>query len=116
MHRASDRGWLLLRGGSRTSDVALLTSRQMSLPDQGAVETTDYKPLETIVNGIVKEKQVFQRLSLSKENLYAAARAPLNQTDAMIGWRCSNRIRTNSTSSRTKSKTGRSLPCTATGC
>lgn len=41
----------------------------MALPEKAAVESTDYKPLETIVSSIVKEKQVFQRLSLSKEDL-----------------------------------------------
>jgi len=42
----------------------------MALPEKAAVEQSDYKPLETIVNSIVKEKQVFQRLTLSKEDLY----------------------------------------------
>lgn len=41
----------------------------MALPEKAAVESTDYKPLETIVSSIVKEKQVFQRLELSKEDL-----------------------------------------------
>jgi threonyl-tRNA synthetase len=41
----------------------------MALPDKAAVETSDHKPLEDIVSKIVKEKQVFQRLSLSKEDL-----------------------------------------------
>ncbi|KAF2175052.1 threonyl-tRNA synthetase [Zopfia rhizophila CBS 207.26] len=42
---------------------------EMALPDKAAVEQTDHKPLENIVSSIVKEKQVFQRLSLSKDNL-----------------------------------------------
>ncbi|KAH8726630.1 hypothetical protein GQ44DRAFT_679051 [Phaeosphaeriaceae sp. PMI808] len=42
---------------------------EMALPEKAAVEQGDYKPLETIVNSIVKEKQVFQRLTLSKEDL-----------------------------------------------
>lgn len=42
---------------------------EMALPEKAAVESTDYKPLETIVSSIVKEKQVFQRLTLSKEDL-----------------------------------------------
>jgi threonyl-tRNA synthetase len=46
-----------------------LIGAQMALPEKAAVEQSDYKPLETIVNNIVKEKQVFQRLSLSKEDL-----------------------------------------------
>lgn len=37
--------------------------------DGRAVETTDYQPLETIVSSIVKEKQTFERLVISKENL-----------------------------------------------
>lgn len=41
----------------------------MALPEKAAVEQTDYKPLESIVSGIVKEKQVFQRLELSKGDL-----------------------------------------------
>jgi threonyl-tRNA synthetase len=42
---------------------------QMALPEKAAVEPSDWKPLETIVNNIVKEKQVFERLTLSKEDL-----------------------------------------------
>lgn len=42
---------------------------EMALPEKAAVESTDWKPLENIVSGIVKEKQVFQRLSLSKDDL-----------------------------------------------
>lgn len=41
----------------------------MALPEKAPVEQADYKPLETIVSNIVKEKQVFQRLTLSKEDL-----------------------------------------------
>lgn len=52
--------------GERT---ALLTMTQMALPEKAAVEQSDYKPLETIVSNIVKEKQPFQRLSLSKDDL-----------------------------------------------
>jgi hypothetical protein len=49
--------------------IVLLITNQMALPEKAAVEQSDYKPLETIVNNIVKEKQVFQRLTLSKEDL-----------------------------------------------
>ncbi|KAF2738319.1 threonyl-tRNA synthetase-like protein [Polyplosphaeria fusca] len=42
---------------------------EMALPEKAAVEHADHKPLETIVASIVKEKQVFQRLSLSKDDL-----------------------------------------------
>ncbi|KAJ5020721.1 hypothetical protein J3E73DRAFT_435319 [Bipolaris maydis] len=42
---------------------------EMALPDNAAVEHADHKPLETIVNSIVKEKQVFERLTLSKDDL-----------------------------------------------
>jgi threonyl-tRNA synthetase len=42
---------------------------EMSLPEGAAVESTDYKPLESIVSSIVKEKQKFERLELSKEDL-----------------------------------------------
>jgi len=41
----------------------------MALPEKGVVESTDYKPIETIVSSIVKEKQTFQRLELTKEEL-----------------------------------------------
>ena len=41
----------------------------MAIPENGTVEHDDHKPLETIVNSIVKEKQVFQRLTLSKDDL-----------------------------------------------
>lgn len=42
---------------------------EMSLPNGAPVQQTDWKPLETIVGQIVKEKQPFERLVLSKENL-----------------------------------------------
>jgi threonyl-tRNA synthetase len=41
----------------------------MALPEKAPVESTDYKPLETVVNSIVKDKQVFERLELSKDDL-----------------------------------------------
>ena len=41
---------------------------EMAIADRN-VEATDYQPLETIVQSIVKEKQTFDRLVISKENL-----------------------------------------------
>lgn len=41
----------------------------MALPEGGAVTTTDLKPLETIALKAIKEKQKFERLEVSKENL-----------------------------------------------
>ncbi|KAG4423411.1 hypothetical protein IFR04_003515 [Cadophora malorum] len=42
---------------------------EMSLPDGAPVQQSDWKPLETLVSQIVKEKQPFERLVLSKEDL-----------------------------------------------
>ncbi|KAM7197179.1 threonyl-tRNA synthetase [Naviculisporaceae sp. PSN 640] len=42
---------------------------EMALPEQAAVQASDWAPLETIVSKIVKEKQPFQRLEMSKEDL-----------------------------------------------
>lgn len=42
---------------------------EMSLPNGGAVQQSDWKPLETLVSQIVKEKQPFERLVLSKNDL-----------------------------------------------
>ncbi|KAK4216351.1 threonyl-tRNA synthetase [Rhypophila decipiens] len=42
---------------------------EMSLPGQAAVQASDWQPLETIFGKIVKEKQPFQRLEMSKEDL-----------------------------------------------
>ena len=42
---------------------------EMALPGQAAVQASDWAPLENIVTKIVKEKQPFQRLEMSKENL-----------------------------------------------
>ncbi|ORY67096.1 threonyl-tRNA synthetase [Pseudomassariella vexata] len=42
---------------------------EMALPEGAAVQASDWKPLETIVSSIVKEKQKFERLVLSKEHL-----------------------------------------------
>lgn len=41
----------------------------MALPDGSAVQASDWKPLETIVGSIVKEKQKFERLEMSKDEL-----------------------------------------------
>lgn len=41
----------------------------MALPDGAAVQESDWKPLETIVGKIAKEKQKFERLVLKKEDL-----------------------------------------------
>ncbi|KAH8592237.1 putative threonyl-tRNA synthetase, cytoplasmic [Bisporella sp. PMI_857] len=42
---------------------------EMGLPGGAAVTESDWKPLETLVSKIVKEKQPFQRLVLSKDDL-----------------------------------------------
>ena len=42
---------------------------EMSLPNNEAVQQTDWKPLETIVSKAIKEKQKFERLVLSKADL-----------------------------------------------
>lgn len=42
---------------------------EMGLPDGAAVHESDWKPLETLVGQIVKEKQPFERLVLSKNDL-----------------------------------------------
>lgn len=41
----------------------------MALPEGAAVQSTDWKPLETIVSKIAKEKQKFERLVMTKEEL-----------------------------------------------
>jgi len=42
---------------------------EMALPEDGVVQTSDYKPLEKIVDKAVKDKQPFERLTLKKEEL-----------------------------------------------
>ncbi|KAJ9160535.1 Threonyl-tRNA synthetase [Coniochaeta hoffmannii] len=42
---------------------------EMALPEGGAVHSSDWQPLEQIVGGIVKEKQRFERLEMTKEEL-----------------------------------------------
>ncbi|KAK0750449.1 threonyl-tRNA synthetase [Schizothecium vesticola] len=42
---------------------------EMALPGGAAVQASDWAPLENIVSKIVKEKQPFQRLEMSKEDL-----------------------------------------------
>lgn len=42
---------------------------EMALPEGGVVDALDYKPLETIANSAIKDKQPFERLTLSKEDL-----------------------------------------------
>lgn len=42
---------------------------EMALPEQAAVAEADYSPLTTIAEKAIKEKQPFERLTLSKEDL-----------------------------------------------
>lgn len=42
---------------------------EMALPDQAAVTSADYKPLKQIVDKAIKEKQPFERVTLTKEDL-----------------------------------------------
>lgn len=42
---------------------------EMSLPGNAPIQQADWQPLETLVSKIVKEKQPFERLVLSKEDL-----------------------------------------------
>jgi threonyl-tRNA synthetase len=42
---------------------------EMRLPDAGSVFEADWKPLENIAQKAIKEKQVFERLEVTKENL-----------------------------------------------
>lgn len=42
---------------------------EMALPEGAAVQNSDWKPLETIVSKIAKEKQKFERLVMTKEEL-----------------------------------------------
>jgi threonyl-tRNA synthetase len=42
---------------------------EMSLPDGAPVQELDFAPLEKVANKIIKEKQQFVRLTLSKDNL-----------------------------------------------
>ncbi|ORY84415.1 threonyl-tRNA synthetase [Protomyces lactucae-debilis] len=42
---------------------------EMAMPDERTIEATDYAPLEQIVGSIVKEKQPFERLVISKLDL-----------------------------------------------
>jgi len=42
---------------------------EMALPGGGVVQQSDYEPLEKIAGKIIKEKQPFERLTLSKDEL-----------------------------------------------
>jgi len=42
---------------------------EMALPDGGAVQAADYKPLEKVAEKAIKEKQTFERLTLTKQQL-----------------------------------------------
>lgn len=51
---------------------------EMALPNNAAVSDADFKPLETIVGSIVKEKQKFERLEMSKEHLLEMVRSDVS--------------------------------------
>ncbi|KAK6854747.1 hypothetical protein PG995_009840 [Apiospora arundinis] len=42
---------------------------EMGLPEGAAVQASDWKPIESIVSSIVKEKQKFERLTMTKDEL-----------------------------------------------
>lgn len=42
---------------------------EMALPEGQPVQTSDWKPLETLFNKITKEKQKFERLTMTKDEL-----------------------------------------------
>ncbi|KAK7992290.1 Bcths1 [Apiospora saccharicola] len=42
---------------------------EMGLPEGAAVQASDWKPIENIVSSIVKEKQKFERLTMTKDEL-----------------------------------------------
>ncbi|KAI9797980.1 MAG: threonyl-tRNA synthetase [Piccolia ochrophora] len=42
---------------------------EMALPEAGVVHETDYKPLETIASKAIRDKQPFERLTISKSDL-----------------------------------------------
>ena len=54
---------------------------EMALPNNEAVQASDWKPLETIVSKAIKEKQRFERLVLSKADLLEVCR-PLGHVGA----------------------------------
>ncbi len=47
---------------------------EMALPDGAPVHQTDWAPLERLVGDVVKERQKFERLEMSKEDLLAMFR------------------------------------------
>lgn len=89
---------------------------EMALPDGGAVQESDWKPLETIVSKISKEKQKFERLVMSKEELlemfkYNKYKVGENISTGQLQAYAERRWYSN-TLSRTRSLTARSPPST----
>lgn len=84
---------------------------EMALPDGGALHESDWKPIESIVGSIVKEKQKFERLELSKEDLLEMVGAGVGQIEGvMLTTSSSITTSTSSTSSRTRSLTAPYVP------
>jgi hypothetical protein len=63
---ASTMKWLCLTGWSHP---LVCFESVLMLHNSGAVQQSDYKPLETIAGKAIKEKQPFERLTLTKEDL-----------------------------------------------
>lgn len=89
----------------------------MALPDLQAVQETDWKPLETIVSKISKEKQKFERLVMTKEELlemfkYNKYKVGTLNTTSYLG--SADRLVFSNTSSRTRSPTAPPPLSTAT--
>lgn len=71
MHRTADRRWVLLRDGDRREvRVRALPRRSWAYRARIRVVTNaDYPALEKLAESAVKDKQKFERLLVSKENL-----------------------------------------------
>lgn len=77
---------------------------EMALPDGGSLHESDWKPIENIVSSIVKEKQKFERLEMSKEDLLEMVRSGFGQSGGqMLIVSSSTTTSTSNTSSRTRS-------------
>ena len=84
---------------------------EMALPDGGALHQSDWKPIENLVGSIVKEKQKFERLELSKEDLLEMVSFEDAQGKAVVlTVSSSTTTSTSSISSRIRSPTAPYVP------
>lgn len=119
LHGTTDRGWLLLRDGEHRKAGDVSTRKDLSLNYfcSRPVVNADYPLLEKLAEVVIKDRQKFERLVVSKEKLLEmfGVRADRVYYGVIFTRSFASTINTRNISLKLKSRTGLPLPCTVAG-